>query len=107
MKTELLKKFFEEIKLKTHGDNTSNSEIIDYDDGTSISINEVEQEYYNYLDLQNEISEYIEENDLDDVSNKNEIKKHFVDRINEDLFEYNQAVLKDFVDYMAIKLNKD
>ena len=107
MKTELLKKFFEEIKLKTHGDNTSNSEIIDYDDGTSISIDEVEQEYYNYLDLQDEISEYIEENDLDDVINKDEIKRHFADKINEDLFEYNQAVLKDFVDYMAVKLNKD
>lgn len=106
MKKELLKKYFNKIKEATDGDNTSNSEIIDYQNGTSISIDEIEQEYYNYLNLQDEISEYIEEKELDDVINEDEIKKHFADKINEDLFEYNQAVLKNFVDYMAIKLKK-
>lgn len=106
MKKELLRKYFEQIKLKTCGDNTSNSDIIDYENGTSISIDEVESEYRNYLDLQDEIANYVEENDLDDVANKNEIKEHFANKIDEDLFEFNQSVLKDFVDYMTTKINK-
>ena len=107
MKRELLKKYFEQIKEKTGGNSTSNSNIIDYFDGYSISIDEIEQEYYNYLDLQDEISNYIEENDLDDVSDRDEIVKHFSNKIDEDLFEYNQAFLEDFVDYMSTKIKKN
>lgn len=105
MKRENLVKIFNEIKEKTFGDNTSNSDFIDYDNGNSISIDEVEEEYYKYLDLCDEISDYIEDNDLDDVKDKEQIKKHFR-KIDDDLFEFHQAVLVDFVEYMTIKLNK-
>lgn len=105
MKRDLLLRYFESIKEKTDGDNTSNSEIIDYENGNSIDIYEIENEYYNYLDLQREISDYIEENYLDDTTDKDKIKNHFSE-IDDDLFEYRQAFLKDFVDYMVIKINK-
>lgn len=104
MKRDLLLKYFENIKEKTNGDNTSNSEIIDYENGNSIDIEQVENEYYNYLNLQQEISDYIEENDLDDVADIDKIKNHFSE-INDDLFDFRQAVLKDFVNYMVIKIN--
>ena len=78
MKREKLNRYFEEIKEKTYGDNSSNSEIIDYDNGNSIDIYQLEDEYYKYLDLCDEISNYIEDNDLDDVKDKEQIKKHFL-----------------------------
>lgn len=106
MKKEELVKYFERIKEKTEGSNTSNSEIIDYENGNSISLDEIEEEYYKYLDLQEEIDEYTEENYLDNVSDKEEIKKHFKNKIDEDLFEFNQAVLVDFVEYMTVKIEK-
>lgn len=105
MERDLLLRYFESIKEKTDGDNTSNSEIIDYENGNSIDIDQVKNEYYNYLDLQQEISDYIEENDLDDIIDKDKIKNHFSE-IDDDLFEFSQAVLKKFVDYMVIKINK-
>lgn len=105
MKREELKIYFKKIKDATKGDNTSNSEIIDYENENSISIDELEDEYYKYLDLQQEIEEYAEDNDLDDVNDKKEIERHF-DYIDNDLFEFNQAVLVDFVEYMSIKINK-
>ena len=106
MKKEELVRYFESIKEKTDGDNTSNSEIIDYENGNSISLDEIEEEYYKYLDLQEEVGEYTEENYLDNVSDKEEIKKHFKNKINEDLFKFNQAVLVDFVEYMTAKIKK-
>lgn len=105
MERDLLLRYFESIKEKTDGDNTSNSEIIDYENGNSIDIDQVKNEYYNYLDLQQKISDYIEENDLDDTTDKDKIKNHFSE-IDDDLFEFSQAVLKNFVDYMVIKINK-
>ena len=105
MKRELLLRYFNEINEKTGGDNTSNSEIIDYDNGNSIDIYQLEDEYYKYLDLCDEISDYIEENDLDDIKDYKEIIKHFKE-IDSDLFDYRQAVLEDFVKYMTIKINK-
>ena len=105
MERDLLLRYFESIKEKTDGDNTSNSEIIDYENGNSIDIDQVKNEYYNYSDLQQEISNYIEENDLNDTTDKDKIKNHFSE-IDDDLFEFSQAVLKNFVDYMVIKINK-
>lgn len=105
MKREKLNRYFEEIKEKTCGDNSSNSEIIDYDNENSIDIYQLEDEYYKYLDLCEKISDYIEENDLDDSKDIEEIEKHFKE-IDGDLFEFHQAVLVDFVEYMTIKLNK-
>lgn len=105
MKREELIKYFEEIKEKTKGNNTSNSEIIDYENRNSISIDELEDEYYKYLDLQQEIEEYAEENDLDNISDKEKIERHF-NYIDKNLFEFNQAILVDFIEYMTIKINK-
>lgn len=106
MKEEQIKKYFEKIKEATEGDNTSNSEIIDYENGNSIDIRQIEEEYCKYIELQDEISDYIEDNDLDDVSDKNEIIEHYKDKIDEDLFEFGQAVLVNFVEYMTIKIKK-
>lgn len=105
MRREELIRYFKEIKEGTFGDNSSNSEIIDYENGNSISIDEIEDEYYKYLDLTQEISEYIEDNDLDDITDKEEIKKHFYN-IDDDLFEFNQALLVDFEKYMITKIKK-
>ena len=105
MNKDLLRKYFKEIKEKTNGDNTSNSEIIDYRNGTCLTTEMLEEEFEKYQKLAQEIEEYIEKNDLDDVINEDEVKKHFK-KIDEDLFEYNQAILKDFDEYMAIKINK-
>lgn len=106
MKTELLRKYFKKILEGTNGNNSSNSDIIDYENGTSISIAEIEEEYKKYIDLQEEIDEYIENNYLDNVLDKEAIKKHFSE-IDEDLFEFNQAILKEFDEYMIIKINKN
>ena len=104
MKKELLDKYFNEILLNTKGDNTSDKDIIDYENGQSITRDEIEKEYYNYLDLQEEIDNYIEENDLDDVFDKEKIIKHF-SNINENCFKLDQAVLKKFTDYMSVIIN--
>ncbi len=106
MKNEDLENYFKKIRNLTNGDNTSNSEIIDYSNGNSISIKEIEEEYYKYKDLEEEIDNYIEDEDLDDVSDADIIKEHFKNKIDEDLFLYNQAFLKDFCEYMSTKIKK-
>ena len=107
MNRQQLLRYFKEIKEGTFGDNSSNSEIIDYENGNSISINEIEDEYYKYLDLIQDINKYVEDNDLDDVIDKEEIKRHF-NNIDNDLFEFNQAcLLTDFAKYMIIKIQKE
>lgn len=106
MKNQDLKNYFNKIKEGTDGNNSSDTDIIDYKNGESIHISDIEKEYYNYLDLVDNIDIYIESNDLDDVFDADEIKKHFADTVDEDLFLFNQACLKDFVDYMVTKINK-
>lgn len=106
MKTESLRNYFNEIKEVTGGNTSSNSDIIDYQNGFSISINEIEDEYYRYKDLEEAIDDYIDDEDLDSVSDADEIKKHFTDTIDEDLFLFNQGYLKDFTDYMITKIEK-
>lgn len=105
MKKEDLRKYFNQIKELTNGDNTSDYDIIDYKNGYSISINELDEEYYKYLDLLELIDEYIENKNLDDVIDRDVIVKNFASTINSDLFELNQATLKDFVYYMCCKIN--
>lgn len=106
MKREVLENYFNKIKISTDGDNTSNSEIIDYSNGNSISIDEVEKEYYKYKDLEEDIDIYIESEDLDSVSDADKIKEHFKNKVDEDLFLYDQAFLKDFCDYMTVIIEK-
>lgn len=107
MKNEDLRRYFDKIKEGTNGDNASNSNIIDYQNGESIHIEDIKEEYYKYLELEEDIDNYIEEEDLDDVNDCDKIKAHFKNRINEDLFMFNQGFLKDFVEYMIIKINKN
>lgn len=102
MKKELLDKYFNKIREITRGDNTSDSDIIDYLDGSSISKSEIEEEYYRYLELNNNINDYIEENDLDDIKDMKKIAEHF--NLDEKYFFIGQAALIDFVDYMKIKI---
>ncbi len=107
MKMEDLKRYFEKVKAGTNGDNSSNSDVIDFENGKCIDIYEFEQEYYKYKDLEELIDDYIEDEDLDSVSDEKQIKKHFANEISEDLFLYNQGLLKDFVDYMITKINNE
>lgn len=107
MKREILINYFNEIKERTNGNNVNCDDIIDYSNGKSISLNEIENEYYKYLELQDDIDTYIEDNDLDDVIDSDTIKEHFKDKIDTELFELNQAVLEDFVKYMIIKIKKE
>ena len=106
MKKETLDRYFEEIKELTEGNNTSNSDIIDYADGSSIDREEIEEEYYKYCELVDEIDEYIDDNDLDDIKDRDEIIKHFSNILDEDYFEFSQAILKDFARYMSGLINK-
>lgn len=106
MKREQLLRYFKKIKEATMGDNTSCEDIIDYENGNSITIDEIEEAYFKYLELQDEIDEYIEDNDLDDVINKDEIIEHFRYQISEDLFMSNQACLENFEDYMTTIIKK-
>lgn len=99
-----LEKCFREIMEKTGGNCSSNDEVIDYTNGNSVSLNEIEDEYQKYLELEEEIDDYVNENDLDDVFDKDKIINHFKDV--EDYFKLDQACLKDFVDCMEIKINK-
>lgn len=108
MKNEDSRKYFQKIKEGTNGDSSSNSEVIDYQNGESISIQEIEDEYYNYLNLVNDIDEYIEDNDLNDTNSEDikNVVNHFSHIIDEDFFDYRQACLIDFADYMIKKINK-
>ena len=99
MKQETLKIYFDEIEKIVKGNHSSNSNIIDYRNG-SIDIYEIEQEYNKYLELSEEIDNYIELNELDDIFDKEKIIKHF-NNINKNLFEFNQARLIDFPDYLV------
>lgn len=105
MKKDLLDKYFNVIKEKTNGDNTSDWNIIDYENGTTIDKTQIENEYYKYLGLQEEIDDYVEENDLDDVFDRDKIVEYFSKKIDENCFMFNQAVLKDFTDYLATIIN--
>lgn len=104
-KCELIKKF-EKIKELTNGNNTNNSEIIDYLNGFSISISEIKEEYYKYIELQQKIDDYIYSKDLDDVINEKEIKEHFKNFVSSEYFNLNQATLIDF-EYYITKLIKN
>ena len=57
MNKDLLRKYFKEIKEKTNGDNTSNSEIIDYRNGTCLTTEMLEEEFEKYQKLAQEIEE--------------------------------------------------
>ncbi len=107
MEIAQLKQYFKKIMEGTNGNNSSCSDIIDYANGNSITIEEIKKEYYNYKELENNIDNYIEENDLDDVLDRNQIKEHFKEIEVNNLFRIDQACLENFVDYMIIKINKE
>lgn len=104
MKNEDLKRYFNKIKEGIGGNNVSNSEIIDYANGKSIDIKQIEDEYYKYKELEEEIDNYINDEYLDSVNDSDKIKAHFKNQIDEDLFLFNQGFLKDFVEYMIAKI---
>lgn len=108
MDTIKLRKIFNQIKEETNGDNTSNSDILDYKNGYSISIYEIEEEYYKYLQLEQDIDEYCEINDLDNIKDKEKIIEYFTSKIKSldyRYFKINQAVLIDFISFMKLKID--
>lgn len=106
MNKEFLRSCFNLILEKCNGDNSSDRDIIDFANGQSIDKSFIENEYEKYIDLQNKIDDFIEENDLDDTSS-NDIK--FVEENipeSKNYLRYNQACLIDFKDYI-IKIVED
>lgn len=103
MKELELNEYFKRILELTKGDNTSDRDIIDYENGFSISKEEVREEYYKYKELEAEIDTYIEENDLDDVKDQDKIKEHFAEY--KECFIYNQACLLDFPEFLVKKFS--
>lgn len=102
MKNEDLKRYFNKIKEGIGGNNVSNSEIIDYANGKSIDIKQIEDEYYKYKELEEEIDNYINDEYLDSVNDSDKIKAHieefgdidmyaFFDKIKDNIFltDYN------------------
>lgn len=110
MKTEDLRIYFRKIKEGTNGTDVSNpGETIDFENGNSITINEIKNEYSKYLELCQEVDDYIEDyesRDLYTTIKYDDLVKHFENIIDEDYFKYNESCLKDFVDYMVTKINK-
>lgn len=101
-----LKICFRKILESTHGNNTSDADIIDYKTGYCISIDELKDEYIKYKELEAKIDKYIEDNNLDSVNDSEQIKEYFKNEIDKDLFIYNQGFLRDFTDYMIKKIDK-
>ena len=108
--TLLLRKTIENLH-KNFGtvSSISNSEILDFNEERtkSISIREINEIYENYLQLQADINEYVEENGLDIYDDSEEIKEHF--KLNDDYFELKSAYLIDFDNYIVyyFKYNKN
>ena len=101
MNKEFLKKCFNLVLEKCHRDNSSDEDIIDFENGQSIDKSFIENEYEKYIDLQNKIDDYIEENDLDDTSlNDIKIVEENIPE-SKDYLRYNQACLIDFEDYIV------
>lgn len=95
-------KYFKEINEILGGSITE--DIIDFGDNQSISLAEIEQEYLVYKSIEDEIDEYIEENDLDDLADYDTITSHFSKY--ESYFSFPQAVLIDFVKFVVKRIYK-
>jgi len=107
MKIDELKKYFRKVNEELGGTTENDSDIIDFSNGESFCIQDIEQEYAAYEDLVEEIDDYVCSEDLDDVSDVEKIKEHFSDKIDENLFMFNQGCLKDFEDYLVEKIKKE
>lgn len=107
MKRENLLRCFNRIMKGINGNNSSNSEIIDYAVEKCISIDTIEENYYKYLMLCDEISEYVDEHDLDRIKDAERIKDEFENYIDRDLFEFNSGFLLDFDEFMIVVLKND
>lgn len=107
MKRENLVRYFNRIKEGVNGDNTSNSEFIDYEVEKCISIDSIEEAYYKYLMLCDEITVYVDEHDLDRYKDAETIKHEFENYIDRDLFEFNSGFLLDFDEFMVVVLKND
>lgn len=108
--TLLLRKTIENLH-KNFGtvSSISNNEILDFNEERtkSISIREINEIYEDYIQLQADINEYVEENGLDIYDDCEEIKEHF--ELNDDYFEFKSAYLIDFDKYIVyyLKYNKN
>lgn len=83
----------------------SSDEYIDFADETSFGIYDIEECEKEYNKINEEIEEYIEENNLDNVNDNEKIQKHF-----EKFVKYmyaNQACIYDFKDFLKIKIEME
>lgn len=103
---ERMLNYFARIMEGTHGSNTLNAEIITYKNGSSISLNQIKEEYIKYKKLDEEIDQYVEDSSLDVKNDRDNIIQHFKDTVDKDLFNSWYGFLKDFTVYMITKIDK-
>lgn len=96
--TKQEKKIWEKLINYYKGDiSISGGHFIDFKNGFSIGENEIEKIIDKYLDIEEQIETYIDENNLDNVMDQEKIKAEFPEF--EKYFSYNQAVLKNIEEF--------
>ena len=86
--------------------NVSNDYYIDFEDGSSISVDDIREIINLYDRIDDEIESYIEDNDLNNVFDEEEIKCHFKEYDENGFFCVNQAVLMP-VEVFALEVYKN
>ena len=82
--------------------NVSNDYYIDFEDGSSISVDDIREIINLYDRIDDEIERYIEDNDLDNVFDEEEIKRHFKEYDENGFFDMDQATLKSLAEFALI-----
>jgi len=81
-----------------------NEDYIDFKDGSSFGIEDIDPLYNNYTKMQTEIDNYIDVNELDDVIDNIQIQDYFEEYA--EYLELNQGCLIDFKDYIIKIIEK-
>lgn len=103
---EYLEKVFLFLSDKFHVERHNG--ILDLDENLNISFSkdDLVQEYRDYKELEEDLDDYIDENNLDDLKDYEIIVKHFKNEVKFNCFEPVQAVLVDFKEYITKKIDK-
>lgn len=95
---------FNYLKNNTDGYNNNNSEYLDFGNYDSLHIDDCEKILDRYHDMQDEINNFIDSEDLDDIFDYEKIIENFPEY--KDFFERNQAVLIEEYEF-ALKVYKE
>lgn len=103
---EYLEKVFLFLSDKFNAEKSDGILDLDKNFNISFSKDDLVQEYRDYKELEEDLDDYIDENNLDDLKDYKIIVKHFENKFDFISFEPVQAVLDDFKEYMAQKIEK-